>query len=353
MIQRLTFSVIAFSAALVIGAETPPPATVGAPKGTPAAKTAPPAKAPVPAPVKVEPSKLEDEQPLMGEFVGKMHDVAFAIQVIALGKGQFDAVMCPGGLPGAGWTKQPLVRQRVGGKRDGIGPNAAVRFSGNGWTATLKGDEIQLLDFKGENIGTLTRVVRTSPSLGQAPPEGAVVLFNGKDVKGFKSGARMTPDGLLMQGCTSLAEFGDCTLHIEFQLSFMPDQRGQGRSNSGVYLEGRYEVQVLDSFGLNGENNECGGIYTIAKPQVNMCLPPLAWQTYDIDFQAPDFDATGKKTEDAHITVKHNGVLIHDGVSAPHPTTSAPFPNEGPKGPLYIQDHGNQVRYRNIWIMPK
>jgi hypothetical protein len=112
-------------------------------------------------------------------------------------------------------------------------------------------------------------------------------------------------------------------------------------------------VQVLDSFGLSGEQNECGGIYSIAKPKLNMCFPPLSWQTYDIEFQAATFDADGKKTADGVITVKHNGVVIHDKVKLTHATTAAPAPEGAAPGPLYLQDHGNQVRYRNVWFAPK
>ena len=141
-------------------------------------------------------------------------------------------------------------------------------------------------------------------------------------------------------------------MHVEFLLSYMPNARGQARSNSGCYLQGRYEVQMLDSFGLSGEHNECGGIYTIAKPKVNMCYPPLSWQTYDIEYHAAKFEAAGTKQSDAWMTVKHNGVLIHDKVKLPHGTTAAPVA-EGPEpGPLHLQDHGNPVRYRNIWFLP-
>lgn len=332
------------AASLAVAADAP---TKGA------AKSLPPPPKPPPPLVSVDPAKTDDDFPLMGEFVGKMRESDLAVQVIAWGKGQFDAVMCPGGLPGAGWTRQPPSRQRVSGRRESEGGSSSVRFSANGWIAVLKGDEIQLKDFKGTSIGQLARIRRASPTLGAAPPPDAVVLFDGKNVDAFKKGARMTPEGLLMEGATTNEAFGDCTLHVEFMLAYMPDARGQGRSNSGVYLQSRYEVQVLDSFGLNGENNDCGGIYTIAKPEVNMCLPPLTWQTYDIDFQAPVFDATGNKTSDARITVKHNGVLIHDDVKAPHVTASAPLAKEGEKGPIYLQNHGNPVRYRNLWLVRK
>jgi hypothetical protein len=140
---------------------------------------------------------------------------------------------------------------------------------------------------------------------------------------------------------------------MEFQLSFMPKAQGQGRSNSGVYMQGRHEVQILDSFGLEGKNNECGGIYEVKDTDINMCFPPLSWQTYDIDFTPARFDADGKKTANARITVRHNGVLIHDDAEVPKATRAAPVP-EGPEpGPIYIQDHGNPVLLRNIWLVEK
>ena len=111
-------------------------------------------------------------------------------------------------------------------------------------------------------------------------------------------------------------------------------------------------MQILDSFGLEGKNNECGGIYMIAEPKVNMCFPPLVWQTYDIDYTPAQFEG-GKKVKNARITVRHNGVLIHDNVELTHATTAAPL-GEGPEpGPVYLQDHGTPVRYRNVWVVEK
>ena len=156
-----------------------------------------------------------------------------------------------------------------------------------------------------------------------------------------------------MQGVTSKDSFGDATWHIEFRLPYQPKDRGQGRGNSGAYLQGAYEIQMLDSFGLEGLNNECGGVYSVAAPAVNMCYPPLQWQTYDIDFTAPKYDGD-KKTSPARMTVRHNGVVIHDNVAVNQITPGGTGGDDKRvKGPLHLQDHGNPVRYRNIWAQPK
>jgi hypothetical protein len=157
---------------------------------------------------------------------------------------------------------------------------------------------------------------------------------------------------LLVAGATSKDMFQSCQLHIEFLLPFMPAARGQGRANSGIYLQGRYEVQMLDSFGLAGENNECGGLYEIKPPDVNMCFPPLSWQTYDIDYTAARYEGE-KKVKNATITVRHNGVVIQKDVELPRATRAAPVAEGPSSGPIYLQDHGNPVRYRNIWLVER
>ena len=147
-------------------------------------------------------------------------------------------------------------------------------------------------------------------------------------------------------------KFSSFKLHLEFRTPLMPKERGQGRGNSGVYLQGRYEVQVLDSFGLEGKDNECGGIYKIAAPKVNACLPPLEWQTYDITFYAPKFDANGEKQANAKLTVLHNGIAIHENLEIPVMTGGALDSNIDQSGPLMLQDHSDPVQYRNIWLLP-
>ncbi len=144
--------------------------------------------------------------------------------------------------------------------------------------------------------------------------------------------------------------FGDFQLHLEFFCPEMPDAKGQARSNSGVYLHGRYEIQILDTFGLEPAGNGCGALYSIAPPMVNASRPPGKWQTYDIVFRAPRFDNEDKVTEQPRVTVMHNGIVIHNNLEVTN-TTPGGIDREMVKtGPLLLQFHGDPVRYRNIWI---
>ncbi|MGV3533570.1 MAG: 3-keto-disaccharide hydrolase, partial [Chthoniobacteraceae bacterium] len=152
---------------------------------------------------------------------------------------------------------------------------------------------------------------------------------------------------------TTKDKYGSYTLHLEFMLPYRPDARGQGRGNSGVYMVDHYEIQVLDSFGLAGKDNECGGIYQKANPKVNMCLPPLTWQTYDIEFTKAETDADGKKIKNAILSVRHNGVPIHENLELTGKTGGARAEPEGTPGPIKLQGHGNPLQYRNIWIVEK
>ena len=266
-------------------------------------------------------------------------------QVIALGDDKFRMVSYRGGLPGAGWDKE--FKQEVNGKRDG---NKIVFSGENEYRAELADGKITINSANG-GPWTMEKTERKSPTLGARPPEGAVVLFDGSNADAWSS-PHVDERHLLQAGCKSKKGFANFQAHVEFLLPFKPLARGQERGNSGVYLQDRYEVQVLDSFGLKGENNECGGIYSQAKPAVNMCFPPLTWQTYDIDFTTAQFDETGMKTKNAVVTIKHNGVTIHDDLELKGSTPSGA--KEGPLGgPLQLQGHGNPVFYQNIWVVPK
>jgi hypothetical protein len=185
--------------------------------------------------------------------------------------------------------------------------------------------------------------------MGAVAPSHALVLFDGTDTLEFKNG-KMTEDHLLMIGTEFKRRFADYRLHLEFRLPYMPYARGQGRSNSGVYLQSRYEVQILDSFGLSGKDNECGALYRYRKPRINMCYPPLSWQTYDVEFRSPEFDEAGQKTVNGRLTVRHNGVLIHDDAELEHKTGAGA--KESPELlPTKLQNHGNPVHFRNVWIV--
>lgn len=288
---------------------------------------------------------------VQGEYAGKINvpdeDEGFklGVQVIALGEGKFRAVAHTGGLPGDGWDRADK-QEAEGERKDG-----AVVFDGEQAHGEIKDGVLRIVSPTGDVLAELPKVERKSSTLGATPPPGAIVLFDGHGAEQFSPG-KLTADGLLAAGATSKRKFQSCQLHVEFLLPFMPSARGQGRANSGCYLQSRYEVQMLDSFGLKGENNECGGIYSIKAPDVNMCYPPLAWQTYDVDYTAARYE-DGKKVKNAMMTVKHNGVLVHNNVELPHMTTAAPLPEGATPGPIHLQDHGNPVRYRNIWLVEK
>jgi hypothetical protein len=297
-------------------------------------------------PIFTDPNNAGPDYAAQGEFKGTLavdDNRPWGAQVIALGDGKYRLVGYPDGLPGDGYVVGNEVRTSEG-QREGD----KVVFKDNEFTITQQGDTLTV-SVDGKDVGQIKRVQRTSPTLGKQPPAGAIVLFDGSGAEKF-AGGKMTADKLLQSETASLEKFGNHQLHIEFRTPFKPLARGQARGNSGVYVQSRYEVQVLDSFGLSGEDNECGGIYKIAKPRVNMCFPPLTWQTYDIDFTAAKYDDAGKKTSNARITVKHNGVTIHDKLELKSGT-----PGRLPEGPtpepLYLQGHGNPVVYRNVWVV--
>ncbi len=204
----------------------------------------------------------------------------------------------------------------------------------------------------------------TQESPGKAPSD-AIVLFDGNDLSHWRSGdgpaAWKVEDGALITAAgkgvlSSRDEFGDCQIHVEWSAPTPPKGRDQGRGNSGVIIMGRYEVQVLDCFeNQTYPDGQTAAIYGQYPPLVNACLPPGQWQTYDIIFTSPRFKPDGSLESPAYETVLHNGVLVHNHtavIGAMVYRDLAKYTPHGPKGPLVLQDHGNPVRYRNIWVRP-
>jgi glycerophosphoryl diester phosphodiesterase len=264
---------------------------------------------------------------IQGEYEGEVAGKGkYAAQVVALGGGKFDVYFLAGGLPGAGWDTK--TRTKVGAAT----ADGKVTFTGSGWTGTIGAGTLSGTMSEDTKF-TFQRVDRHSPTLDAKPPEDAIVLFDGSNADAWTNG-RIVDSNLLYRGTTSKKGFATGKLHVEFRTSYQPKARGQGRGNSGVFILGR-EIQVLDSFGLNGENNECGAFYGHVKPAVNMCLPPLAWQTYDVEIKPND-------KGDLRATVWHNGVKVHEDY---------PIGKKGAKpAGINLQDHGNPVVYRNIWF---
>ena len=297
---------------------------------------------------------------MQGEYVGEIHGgEKIGAQLIALNEeGAVQAVVYPGGLPGAGWDETnkilldgTLADGKVeltaaeGDKKymDGNPQrfSATQQFPPEGhrpYTGVIREGVFRGETEEGKSF-VLKKTARQSETVGAKPPEGAVILFDGANADRWNGGR--VADGILhtdAKDVRSKDKFKFYKIHLEFRTPFRPKARSQGRGNSGFYQTNGREIQVLDSFGLEGLKNECGALYGRAAPRINMCLPPLVWQTYDVEL-LPNPEAENKN-QAATLTVRHNGVVIHDKV-----------PCKPGGGTFNLQGHGNLLQYRNIWLV--
>jgi hypothetical protein len=329
---------------------------------------------------------LGPEASLQGEFAGVIAGRPVGVQVVARGEGRFHAVVLPGGLPGDGWDGSPYTFLESEPLKDGSADFHAVAAE-DGTSATLDGRGFRLS--RGGQTAVLQRVERKSPTLGQAPPPGAVVLFDGTGLDAFRVDtsyeAQTEPlmlDGCMLNGGVTKRSFGDCFLHVEFLTGFEPENIPWRRADAGIYLASRYEVAIGDSFGfdfdLSGYGGPtppalfsqrslaqkfpvtkgvrhatkprvCGSVFTYPVTVPNTCHPPLTWQTLDIDFTSPRFDPAGAKTADAILSVKLNGHLIVDRQQVTKPTPHG-LKGDAATGPIWFEAFFRRVLYRNIWL---
>lgn len=328
------------------------------------------------------------ELKLQGEYVGKDGEKLVGAQVVARGDKSFHALILEGGLPGDGWDGGRYGLLESGSLSEG---RADFRSpTDEGASAVL--DENGLLLKRGDRKTLLKRVERKSETLGQQPPAGAIVLFGGatpnldafeerKDIEGLT--APVMFEGNMLAGAVTKRRFRDYKLHVEFMTGWEPQNIPWRRADAGIYMLARYEVAIGDSFGFDfdlsgatspnrpklvddknapskfpiAKNNNaprvCGSVFTYPSNVPNSCLPPLDWQTLDIDFTAPRFDSSGKKASKAVISVKLNGHQTVDKLEVNGPTPHGFKGPEMPDGPIWFEAFGRRVLYRNIWVVER
>lgn len=298
---------------------------------------------------------------IQGEYLGRYGDAPggkpiLAAQVVALDSaGRYRLTFAQGGLPGEGWdksTQKDMVATASGDK---------LVFSSGSLSLTMGGGDSMVVKNAQAATGLLRKVHRASPTYARKAPDRALILFDGSGTSAWRN-ARMS-GGHLVAGPTTVRSFRSFNLHIEFLIPFAPAALYPSRGNSGVYLQGRFEAQIYDTFGWQPPydptwyrtqsiepEGACGSVYAVSAPKVNAAYPPGSWQTFDIAFQAAQFDAAGKLAAPALLTLYQNGVLVQDQLALTAVTGGASLPMNDSPGPLSLQFHESDVLFRNIWI---
>jgi hypothetical protein len=295
--------------------------------------------------------------PIMGDYEGVYQstgqkDRPADAKVVGEGQDEYRVWITVGG-------ETQFQIELKGKKVDNKVPLAGMS-GGVNWAGEIAGGKLNLT-IPG-NYGAslnLEHLIKESPTAGLEPPENAIVLLPyeegvAPDLSEWTNDSWLAlPEGSMEVGSEpniTKNVFKDIQLHMEFSIPYEPEKREQARGNSGVYIQNRYEVQILDSFGLILRGGDCGSVYTVAVTPINAALPPLSWQTYDITFRAPRLNEKGEVVEKPWVTVLWNGVKIHDTLLIPGPTLGGAegMPAEGP---ILLQDHGSKLRYRNIWLI--
>jgi len=306
--------------------------------------------------VYIDPEKAKEYPGFLfqGEYTGHLYlegeKVNIGLQVSAIGDNQFRALLYYEGLPGE--RSIPVAK---GDKFELLGTyqEGSLELEGDlPFRFKFSHECVNVIDEENNFSGHLDKVLRVSPVDGMKPPRDAIVLFDGTNLEHWDENTEMTDKSLLKQGATTVKKFGDMHLHLEAKIGFIPHHNYQNRANSGIYIQNRYEVQILDTFSFPATINSNGSLYNEAAPRINASFPPLTWQTFDIFFRAPRFDNEGSKTENARVTVYMNGILIHDEVELEKGTGAGGQREEVPTAELYLQDHGGDpARFRNVWVV--
>ncbi len=295
--------------------------------------------------------------PLVGNWEGRWSDEevdpVVTAQVIPLARNRYQIRLAP-----KLFMRSPPLAVIEAEAKDGV-----LRFEDSGYQGEIRDGRFTGARRSGRVTFEMTKVTHQPPSLGAAPPENAVVLFNGEGFDAWDNAAgwELVEDQAMMVtpeagDLVSKQRFTDVQLHVEFRTPFMPREQGQSRGNSGVFVQDVYEVQVLDSYGLEGYYDHCGALYKVSAPYVNACLPPTEWQAYDITYRAARFDETGKVTEYPRMTVLHNGYVIQKDQEIPWITAWKEVERLQPPptapGAIKLQSHRNHfVQFRNVWAV--